>query len=50
MAEIELKNQSEREFIDISTEEWREYTYFNYLPLKREDCDGTQNILETRWS
>ena len=23
---------------------------FNYLPLKREDCDGTQNILETRWS
>jgi len=23
---------------------------FNYLPLKRGDCDGTQNIGETRWS
>ena len=44
MAEIELKNESEREFIDISSEEWREYTYMNDASVFDERIEKPQYL------
>ena len=41
MAELELKNTSEYEFVDISTEEYRDYHF--------RDLFGVVRIVEPQW-
>jgi hypothetical protein len=44
MAEIKLKNESKREFTDISSEEWRSYTFIGDEGQHEEKIENPQYL------